>query len=130
MTLLTEQQMAEVVEAMARAMCRPVLDPDETIYLGMYIKAWESRRQEALQALTAALPAIERAVLERAATRVEDKADYIARFMAQGWRGNPHMSGDDRGFMPVSQRRRHDDKCLELAGELASSIRALAGEVG
>ena len=63
--------------------------------------------------------------LEEAAEAILAQADTIGRIMAAGWRGNPHMSGDDRNFMHAAQRRRHDDQCRTLAEHLAATLRAL-----
>ena len=75
---LTPEQMDEAVKEMAEAMCAP-FSPDETIYLGGYMKRWESHKEDAHAALLAALPVIRRAVLEEAAAEAERYAhDSIA----------------------------------------------------
>lgn len=76
-------------------------------------------------------PALERArreERERCAKVAEDCADMIGRIMGAGWRGNPHMSGDDRNFMHGAQRRRHDDQSLAAAEHTAAAIRKGPGE--
>lgn len=45
------------LEAAARAMCAP-FDPDERIYLGAYMKRWESHKDGARLAITAYLQAL------------------------------------------------------------------------
>lgn len=65
MTLLTDKQREEVVEAMARGICQyegvePDADSGECASL-----EWQTHRALCRAALTAALPAIERAVLEK-----------------------------------------------------------------
>lgn len=97
MTLLTDKQRDEVVEAAFDALW-PLQD------WGMDPNVC---RAAVMAALTAALPAIERAVLERAAWRVED-----------GIAGARKIGGP---FALIEIRTRK---------EAASDIRALAGEVG
>ena len=105
-------------------------------YKGGSLTGWSYPSAEAAQAeldaICAALvlPAIERARVEererereRCAKVAEDCADLIGRIMAAGWRGNPHMSGDDRNFMNGSQRRKHDDQSLAAAEHTAAAIR-------
>lgn len=69
---------------------------------------------------------VSRRAREEAAEAILAQADTIGRVMAAGWRGNPHMSGDDRNFMHAAQRRRHDDQSRFLAEHLADAIRAIA----
>ena len=45
------------LEAAARAMCAP-FDPDERVYLGAYMKRWESHKDSARLAITAYLQAL------------------------------------------------------------------------
>jgi len=58
---LTPQQRAEVVEAMARAICEPTISPDDRMPDG--VPYWRLYVEEAQATLDAALPLIERAVL-------------------------------------------------------------------
>jgi len=60
---------------------------------------------------------------ERCAKTIIDMADIASKIVAQGWRGNPNMSGDDRDFMGPMQRRRHDDRILEAMSYIAAAIR-------
>jgi len=69
-----------------------------------------------------------RKALEEAAMVAKAQADMIGRIMSAGWRGNPHMSGDDRNFMQGSTRRLHDDRAFAAAEHCAAAIRALATE--
>ncbi|WP_421696866.1 hypothetical protein [Ancylobacter sp.] len=99
MTLLTEQQMAEVVEAMARA------GYAESVWAGWPEPHRAGRRRDMERALTAALPAIERAVLERAIVAA-------------------------KGCAWVAFNEEEAKACEVLLGDIVETIRALAGEVG
>lgn len=63
--------------------------------------------------------------LRRAAETVKGNADTITRFAASGWRGNPHMSGDDRNFMHSAQRRKHDERFQDVTAYLSEAILSL-----
>lgn len=69
--------------------------------------------------------AIRARALEEAADVAAAQWDAVGRIMAAGWRGNPHMSGDDRNFMYGAARRRIDDQAQEAAAHIAAVIRAL-----
>lgn len=109
-TLLTDKQREEVVEAMARAAARMVpssagnwIEPHGHDFPRQYSSDEVLRIRSLFDtALTAALPAIERAVLERAAARCDIWA-----------------ADEDRA-----------NEIRNTAAWLASDIRALAGEVG
>lgn len=52
--------------------------------------------------------------------------DRASRRMAAGWRGNPHISGDDRNFMHEFMRRRHDEKVRAALQAFCDTIPGLS----
>jgi hypothetical protein len=57
------------------------------------------------------------------AENLDEIIDQASRLMAAGWRGNPHMSGDDRNFMSPSMRMRHDDKARAVVEFILQALR-------
>lgn len=114
MTLLTDKQLEELVKAGAAA-------------IAAYHGGEENEDDEAhvRLALTAALPVIERAVLERAARRTVDEADTLIESLREGVMTDAGLTEADR-----FQMRAQVDVLDVFKEDAARSIRALAGEVG
>lgn len=84
-------------------------------------------RDSAIDILSSALHAerltTEKRVREECAAKIKSMTEAVSRIAAQGWRGNPNMSGDDRDFMGPMQRRRHDERISEAIDFIAAAIR-------
>ena len=107
MTALSEQQLAEAVEAMARTFNpRTSESGAHTFSIASSDSTGGAWKADLAAALTAALPIIERAVLERAATSIEE-----------GIAGARKIGGP---FALIEIRTRQ---------EAATDVRALADEV-